>query len=255
MNSGLRYSALAAAVLAAIYFGPVRSVAQAPVAPAPATTLPWAYPLSPPAVPNPNPPPPDPTVLHVPNSTAGFTRAQIGDGFNPPDWHPDGHPAMPNLVAHGRREDVRACGFCHLPNAQGRPENASLAGLPAAYIRAQVADYRNGLRKSSEPNMGPPANMLKLAKASNEEEIIPAAEYFSKLTYKPNWITVKEAKMVPKTWWPWAGCWWWKVKRWNRSGCASWKLRRIWKTPRSATLLHRSLPTFRQAPSRRVRRW
>ena len=199
MNSGLRYSALAAAVLAAIYLGPIRSAAQAPAAPAPATTLPWAYPLSPPAVPNPNPPPPDPTVLHVPNSTAGFTRAQIGDGFNPPDWHPDGHPTMPNLVAHGRREDVRACGFCHLPNAQGRPENASLAGLPAAYIRAQVSDYRNGLRKSSEPNMGPPANMLKLAKASNEEEIIPAAEYFSKLTYKPNWITVKEARMVPKT--------------------------------------------------------
>lgn len=199
MNSGIRYSALAAAVLTAIYLAPVRTAAQAPgVAPAPATSLPWAYPLSPPAVPNPNPPPPDPTVLHVPNSQAGFTRQQIGDGFNPPDWHPAGHPAMPNLVAHGRREDVRACGFCHLPNAQGRPENAGLAGLPQQYIEQQVSDYRNGLRQSSEPNMGPPANMLKLAKASNAEEVKPAAEYFSKLTFKP-WITVKETKMVPKT--------------------------------------------------------
>ena len=66
---------------------------------------------------------------------------------------------MPDIVTHGRRPDVRACGYCHLPNAQGRPENASLAGLPAAYIVPTGSDYRNGLRKSSEPSMGPPDAM------------------------------------------------------------------------------------------------
>ncbi len=172
--------------------------AQAPPAkaPDPVTPLPWAYPLSPPAPAQ--PPSTDPTLKHVPNSTKAFTQAQVTDGFNPPDWHPEGHPAMPDIVGHGRRPDVRACGYCHLPNAQGRPENASLAGLPAAYIIQQVQDYNNGLRKSSEPSMGPPDAMLKLAKASNEEEVKIAAEYFSKLKYKP-WIKVVEAKMVPKT--------------------------------------------------------
>jgi cytochrome c553 len=134
----------------------------------------------------------------VPNSTKAFTQAQVTDGFNPPDWHPDGHPAMPDIVAHGRRPDIRACGYCHLPNGQGRPENSSIAGLPASYIVAQVADMRNGLRQSSEPSMGPPAAMLSLAKASNDDEVKIAAEYFSKLKYKP-WIKVVEAKMVPKT--------------------------------------------------------
>src|ERR1700722_7318492 len=191
----LRYvllTAAAAGAWSAIAFS------QAPPAPAPApvTPLPWAYPINPPAPPA--APSTDPTLKHVPNSTKAFTQAQVTDGFNPPDWHPDGHPAMPEIVGHGRRPDIRACGYCHLPNGQGRPENSSLAGLPAAYIVAQVADMRNGLRKSSEPSMGPPAAMLNLAKASNDDEVRIAAEYFSKLKYKP-WIKVVEAKMVPKT--------------------------------------------------------
>ena len=124
--------------------------------------------------------------------------SDLGDGFNPPDWHPEDHPPMPDIVGHGRAPDIRACGFCHLPNAQGKPENASLAGLPAAYIEAQVTDYRNGLRASSEPNMGPPSNMLKLAKVTNEAEVKIAAEYFSKLKYKP-WVKVVETKTVAKT--------------------------------------------------------
>jgi cytochrome c553 len=105
---------------------------------------------------------------------------------------------MPDIVGHGRKQDVRACGYCHLPNGQGRPENASLAGLPAAYIVQQVMDYKAGVRKSSEPSMGPPDAMMKLAKASNEDEVKIAAEYFSKLKYKP-WIKVMETKTVPKT--------------------------------------------------------
>ena len=37
---------------------------------------------------------------------------------------------MPEVVAHGRRPAVWACGYCHLPDGAGRPENAALAGLP-----------------------------------------------------------------------------------------------------------------------------
>ena len=182
----------AAAIWAAVAF----SQAPPAAAPAPVTPLPWAYPINPPAPAA--QPSTDPTPHHVPNSTKAFTQAQVTDGFNPPDWHPEGHPSMPDIVGHGRKPDVRACGYCHLPNAQGRPENASLAGLPASYIIQQVEDYKNGLRKSSEPSMGPPDAMLKLAKASNPEEVKIAAEYFSKLKYKP-WVKVTEVKTVPKT--------------------------------------------------------
>ena len=80
---------------------------------------------------------------------------------------------MPEVVAHGRRPDVRACGYCHLPNGQGRPENASLVGLPAGYIVQQMADYKNGLRKTSESKMGPPTTMLAIGKAANDAEVKP----------------------------------------------------------------------------------
>ena len=175
--------------------------ALAPPVAVPATPLPWAYPLNPPAPPGGTPPAavaPSQAPIRLEGSTVSFTQAQLRDLFNVPDWHPDNHPAMPDVVAHGRRPEVRACGFCHLPNGQGRPENAGLAGLPAAYIEQQMADYRNGLRKSSEPRMGPPALMLTIGKASNAEESKIAAEYFSSFPFKP-WIRVVEQSMVPRT--------------------------------------------------------
>ena len=162
---------------------------------------PWAYPVNPPPTPGAAPAPaaaPDPAPKHVPNSNVALTQAQIRDLYNPPDWHPDNHPSMPEVVAHGRRPEVRACGYCHLPNGQGRPENAGIAGLPAGYIVQQMADYHNGLRKSSEPRMGPPALMLTIGKAANEAEAKAAADYFAGIKFKP-WIRVVEAAMVPKT--------------------------------------------------------
>jgi len=188
--------------LAAMCVIPVVIMAQnqsgsAPPTP-PATPLPWAYPLNPPAQPGAQPAAPDTAEHHLPGSSKAFTRKQATDIFNPPDWYPEDHPSMPEIVVHGRRPEVRACGYCHLPNGLGRTENANLAGLPVGYFVQQMADYRNGLRKSSEPKMGPPAFMLAVGKAANEEEARTAAEYFSKLKYK-TWIRVVETKMVPKT--------------------------------------------------------
>ncbi len=105
---------------------------------------------------------------------------------------------MPEAVAHGRRPEMRACGFCHLVNGQGRPENASLAGMPAAYIIQQMADFKNGDRKSAEPRMGPPNAMIQDAKAATDEEIKAAAAYFASFPYK-KWVRVVEAADVPKT--------------------------------------------------------
>ncbi|HEV2326534.1 MAG TPA: c-type cytochrome [Terracidiphilus sp.] len=160
------------------------------------TTPYWAYALNPdstaPA------PKPDDKPRHVPNSAATFTVAQTHDLFSPPDWHPSAHPAMPEIVAHGRKPDVYACAYCHLPNGQGRPENASLAGLPASYIVQQMADFKSGARKSSEPRHLPATNMITIETKATDPEIQSAAQYFSKLPRKP-WIRVVETSTVPAT--------------------------------------------------------
>ena len=155
----------------------------------------WAYPIAPP---NDTPLKNDGAQHQVPGSTKSLTVPQILDSFNIPDWHPEGHPALPNVVEHGRKPIVRGCGYCHLPNGQGRPENASLAGLPAPYIEQQVRDIKSGARRSSEPKMGPPNNMILIAEEASDEEIKSAAQYFSTLKLKP-WIKVREAATVPKT--------------------------------------------------------
>jgi len=155
----------------------------------------WAYPVNPPGL---KPAPDDGVVKHVPNSSAGFTWTQLRDLFSPPDWHPDNHPAMPDVVGRGNKPGQFACGFCHLPNGLGRPENSSLAGLPASYIAQQVADFKSGARKSSEPASLPINLMVAVAKLVSEEDARIAAEYFASLKPAP-WIRVVETDMVPKT--------------------------------------------------------
>jgi cytochrome c553 len=139
-----------------------------------------------------------PEQQHLSGSKASYTRSEINDLFVVPDWYPDEHPPMPEVVAHGRRPDVHACGHCHLPNGQGRPENASVAGLPAAYIIAQMADFKNGLRKGSDPEMLSVTNMVKLSRSTGDEDVKAAAAYFSSIKLKP-WIRMVEVDQVPKT--------------------------------------------------------
>ena len=155
----------------------------------------WAYPVNPPGL---KPAPDDGALKHVPNSAAAYTLTQIRDLFSPPDWHPDSHPSMPDVVARGNKPGQFACGYCHLPNGLGRPENSSLAGLPAAYIAQQVAQFRSGARRSSEPASLPVNLMIAVAKLVSEEDAKIAAEYFASLNPAP-WIRVVETETVPKT--------------------------------------------------------
>ena len=140
----------------------------------------------------------DGRLLHVPDSTGAWTFTQLQDFFFAADWHPGDHPAMPEIVAHGRKPEVFACGFCHRADGPGGPENASLAGLPEAYIVQQMADFKSGARTSLTPERRPPAAMVAVAKGATAEEVASAAAYFSKL--KPRkLITVVETNVVPKT--------------------------------------------------------
>jgi len=154
----------------------------------------WAYPWAPDFKAAPD----DGIPRHVPDSAVAYTITQERDLFLAPDWHPDDHPPMPDVVAYGRRPEVRACGSCHRSEGTGGPENASLAGLPAAYIVQQMADYKSGARKFSGPQRSPVLLMTAIAKAATDAEMQAAAAYFSSLKPKPL-IKVVETDTVPVT--------------------------------------------------------
>src|SRR5207244_3424427 len=112
--------------------------------------------------------------------------------FNPPDWFPDEHPPMPEIVAIGRKP-ARACALCHLPTGDGHPESSSLAGLPVLYLVRQMAEFKNGGRKGVRANA-----MIDIAKAMSDTDVRAASEYFAGL--KPGvWTKVVETATVPKT--------------------------------------------------------
>ena len=136
----------------------------------------------------------------MPDSSVELTRVQItGRGAPVADWHPEEHPAMPDIVGKPRATPyLLSCGYCHLPNGAGRPENASLAGLTPNYFKQQVHAFQNGERPGSEPKRGPQSNMIAIAKAMNDAELDQAAAYFASL--KPaSFVKVVEAETVPKT--------------------------------------------------------
>jgi cytochrome c553 len=170
---------------------------------------PWAYgfrtPPSATGAPEANPAPaPVPAVVddgqprRLPGSALTFTLTQIRDQFNIADWYPSDHPAMPYIVQYGKRPAVRACGLCHYPNGKGRPENSGVAGLPVAYFIQQLNDFKNDLRKSTDPRKANTAIMIAIAKNMTDAEMRSAAEYFASMPWSP-WIRVVESTTVPKT--------------------------------------------------------
>ena len=155
---------------------------------------PWAYPVNPPDL---KQPPDDGTPRRVPGSDVTYTLTQVRDRHFSPVWHPNEHPAQPEVVARGRKPDVPACGFCHRADGPGGPENANLAGLPKAYIIQQAADFKSGARKTSVLKRNIDQKMG-IFQAATDAEVEAAADYFSAL--KPRAIIkVVETDTVPKT--------------------------------------------------------
>jgi cytochrome c553 len=137
--------------------------------------------------------------MHIPGSRLEFTKAQLNDLFNAPDWHPESHSPMPEIVQLGRRPGTFACGYCHLPSGQGRPENAALAGLPAAYIVQQVADIKSGARRSAwhGASYRPIDLMHDVAVNADAADVAAAADYFSAQELRPR-VTVIERERIPR---------------------------------------------------------
>ncbi len=165
----------------------------------PASYPDWAY-----GVPTPEneatAPRDDGTVYSLPGSDGRFTRSQIsGAGRKPPaDWYPGDHPVMPRIIAAGDpARQITACAACHYPNGKGRPQNANLAGLNAAYMARQLREMKAGTRKSAEPRKHNAQQMVDFAKAMSEAEIVEAAAYYASL---PPTVAIKvvESASVPK---------------------------------------------------------
>lgn len=144
----------------------------------------------------PDPAAPPPVLVQAHGSALQFTRQQVGDNYGPADWFPDDHPPMPEIVARGKPDLVRACALCHLSDGRGRPENAPLQGLPRDYIVQQLRDFQQGLRRSADPRKANTGEMENLARELTEDEIQQVAVYYSSIEV-PQYIRVVETDTIP----------------------------------------------------------
>ena len=136
--------------------------------------------------------------LGIPESEQKYTLARINDPFNAPDWHPNDHIPMPDIVAKGRKPNIMACAYCHTPTGQGRPENSALAGLPEAYIKEQLLDFRAGKRAAIGPESYKPSRgMQAVAAGLTDEEIDASAKYFAQQKLKRRHYVI-ESVNIPR---------------------------------------------------------
>ena len=158
----------------------------------------WAFPNTAPTVVAPKPPFDSVIALRVPNSARTFTLAQVKNQLNPPDWFPASHTQAPDVVLHARPAAKYGCGFCHLPNGQGRSENATIVGLPSAYFIRQVTDLGSGARHSAVTGWGPSVRMGEVALATTHDEAVEAARYFGAMRAQARYAVV-ERTTIPVT--------------------------------------------------------
>ncbi len=135
----------------------------------------------------------------LPGSKLRFSPAQIADRTHAVDWRPGSHPPAPPIVMQGRGPGGMACGYCHLPAGEGRPENAALAGLPADYIARQVADMRSGARKPGKAGWGPGEFMQAVARAASPADVTAAARYFAAGRFVSRVRVVERERIPPMT--------------------------------------------------------
>lgn len=169
----------------------------APAAPLPAGFPEWAYvPSTPPASPPPSAlPTDDNAVVRIPGATKTMTRGALRELTEVPDWYPEDRVGpVPPVVKNGR-EDLHACGFCHLADGAGRPDTGSLTGLHPVYFIQQMEDWKNRLRRSAGPRKT--TVIPNDANNATPEEIRAAAEYYARQPY-PRRLKVVESGTAPK---------------------------------------------------------
>jgi cytochrome c553 len=135
-------------------------------------------------------------IVRLPGSPVVFTQADLDGMGRAIDWFPAAHPPAPEVVMRARGEGGFPCGYCHLPDGRGRPENARLQGLPADYIVDQVKAFASGARRAASPDYGPTRYMASVAHAVSPADLAAAAAYFSR--FEPQSHTqIVEAATIP----------------------------------------------------------
>ncbi|MFL5620682.1 MAG: c-type cytochrome [Gemmatimonadaceae bacterium] len=137
-------------------------------------------------------------VATTPTSQAKFSVGRTRDRFDVADWNPETHRTAPPIVMHGRKPAVMACGFCHLADGRGRPENAMVAGMPVDYFVQQVKDMRSRARHTASPVPFPSSvAMQAIADSVTDAEVLEAARYFAKVRARRA-SRVVESDSVPR---------------------------------------------------------
>jgi cytochrome c553 len=155
----------------------------------------WAFP---PCDRTPPDTPPDARQpLSVVGSKVRFTAADLSHAWVTPDWFPQEHAKLPVAVAVSHSDKKIACGYCHLPDGGGRPENAKVSGLSVAYIITQVRSIHSQERQPAKLDWPPSTLMKQAISGLSDKEIAAAAEYFSR--QKPrSYVRVVEREFVPQ---------------------------------------------------------
>ena len=141
--------------------------------------------------------PPASAVMRLPGSPVILHQSDF-DGARAVDWFPTAHPPAPGLVLNAKGKVAYPCGYCHLPDGRGRPENARLQGLPADYIVQQVQAFANGTRRAAVPYM-PTNYMAEVAHAIQPADLQAAALYFSQFEPRSHTQIVETATIPAAT--------------------------------------------------------
>jgi cytochrome c553 len=135
-------------------------------------------------------------VVRLPGSPMVFHQSDLQSMARAIDWFPGAHPPAPDVVMRAGRDGAYPCGYCHLADGRGRPENASLRGLPAGYIVEQVEAFASLARRAASPGYAPTRYMAGVAHAIRPADLQAAAAYFS--AFEPQSHTrIVEAATIP----------------------------------------------------------
>lgn len=135
-------------------------------------------------------------MISVPGSAIRRREDDVHHMNTAVDWFPGSHPPAPAIITH-TTGDAWACGYCHLPDGQGRPENASLAGLSETYILTQLRAFADGSRESAMPAYAPTGYMTTEAKNVTPREWPAAAAYYSQRRFVSRVKVVESASTPP----------------------------------------------------------
>lgn len=162
---------------------------------APAAVPDWLFPR--PAGPRP-PGIADDAPVTVPGSTVTLHGRDLRTAERAVDWFPDPADPVPVFIRESGKPGEYACGFCHLPRGNGRPENASLAGLSVDYIIEQTDAFRAGTRLPANPGWLPSEAMRTTVQHASRDDIAAAARWFSRQPFVSR-VRIVESATVPAT--------------------------------------------------------